>query len=115
MGFLHDGTPSRPHSPPPPGLTTQRFLFGTSSKPDITDNDLTVYLLLIDPERERQIGLGRNFNHPPLRRNEVYISESALRTLHMYNNEDPTMNQGQMIHLNLDIIGALSIGGNLAI
>ncbi len=74
------------------GISPRWFLFGTCSKPEVENNDLTVYLLLIDPERERQIGLGRNFDHPPLNHNEIYISESALRTLHMYNNDDPSMN-----------------------
>jgi hypothetical protein len=48
------------------------------------DRKINVMVTLVDPKRERSIGIGRNFNYPPLENNEVYVSESALRILNLF-------------------------------
>ena len=46
--------------------------------------------------------------------NEAYISESALRILNLFDDEDPEAVVGRNIDFTIDVIGALSFGGNLA-
>ena len=47
------------------GITPRWYLFGNISNPD-TEKRISAMIVLVDPERERSIGLGRNFNYPPL-------------------------------------------------
>ncbi len=42
------------------------------------------------------------------------ISESALRILNLFDDEDPEAVVGRNIDFTIDVIGALSFGGNLA-
>lgn len=49
---------------------------------------------MTDPIRERSIGIGRNFDYPPLEEMEAYITESAVRFLKMYDEKLPKLIKG---------------------
>ena len=48
------------------GVTPRWYLFGNISNPEDKEKEIRIMVTLVDPIRERSIGIGRNFDHPPL-------------------------------------------------
>lgn len=67
------------------------------NKYDIEKNS-SVVVLVIDSEREEDIGLGRSWNKRALGEEECYISGSVLRQIGV------TPNAGERVYLSLDIL-----------
>lgn len=96
------------------GITPRWIMFGNISNPKEPERKISSMVTLVDPKRERSIGIGRNFDYPPLVENEAYVAESALRILNMYNDEDPDAVKNKPITFSIDVLGALAYGGNIA-
>ena len=96
------------------GITPRWYLFGNLINPEEQNKTVSAMICLVDPIMERSIGIGRNFDYPPLLENEVYVSESAIRMIKMYNFTDPSGTQNKKITLSIDFIKAMSIGENIA-
>lgn len=63
---------------------------------DTTRNTSTA-VLIIDSDREKELGLGRGWDHPPLGKNEAHVTRSVLSSIGV------TANAGETILLRLDI------------
>ena len=72
------------------GLTPRWYLFGNLTNPQMPNKTVSAMMCLVDPVMERSIGIGRNFDYPPLKEGEVYVSESAIRMIQMYDFDDPS-------------------------
>jgi len=79
------------------GATPRWVVIGRVLNPLQTSLNSSSAFLIIDSEREREIGLGREWDHPDLNSLEVHVTASLLRLLQI----EP--NQGQSILLQLDI------------
>ena len=80
-------------------------MLGKAMNPSNETRKGNVIILVIDSEREKEIGIGRDWDKRPLGLEETYISNSLLREIGV----QPAM--GERVHIGLDIFGVLNIFG----
>ena len=81
---------------------------GKILNPDDNTFNTTVIVLVIDSEKEAEVGIGRDWNKRPLGYEEVYVSNSALRQIQVQ------PNKGERLHLGIDFVGLIkSMGVNI--
>ena len=84
------------------GVAPRWILLGKLFNPVQNQNVTTnCYVILADTKKERDIGLGRNFDQSVLAPNEAFVSASALRVLGINDFE------GERVGLSIDLYDSL--------
>ena len=84
------------------GGDEESFHFSFSSPLQTNDNTSAI-VLIIDSEKETQIGLGHAFSQRILGQNECMVTDSALRYLGI------TPGAGQYVRMDINIVDLLKI------
>lgn len=89
------------------GASPRWTFLGKIINPDDSTLNTTVIVLVIDSDQEAEIGIGRDWDKRPLGYEEVYVSNSALRQIHVQ------PNRGDRLHLGIDFVGLVQAAGVL--
>lgn len=89
------------------GGTPRWVLVGSLSELGNALRNASVLLLAMDSEKEKELGIGREWTKPPLTTGECYVSETVIRQIGL----DPKDVVGEVVQLSIDLIGAADAAG----
>ena len=84
------------------GTSPRWVIFGNLQNRDYPDKNINGLLLVIDSEREEELGIGRIWPYRPLGEGEMHVRDSMLRAL------DVKADRGKRVNLEIDFANLLS-------